>query len=120
MAETESTTTESGGAGGGSSATRTAVKAVAAAAATGAAAVAAKKAFSSRSNGSTNGESKSGDSQSLVSSIASGSWDAAREALVPLAADAADAAGKYLAQSGPDVVKEEIVPRFIEAFNKAS
>ena len=120
MAETENTTTESGGTGGGSNATRTAVKAAAAAAATGAAAVAAKRAFSSRSNGSTNGESGSKKSGgSLVTSIASGSWDAAQDAIVPLAADAAAAAGKYLAQSGPDVVKEEIVPRFIEAFNEA-
>jgi hypothetical protein len=119
MAETENTATESESAGGGN-ATRTAVKAAAAAAATGAAAVAAKKVLSSRSNGSTNGESGSKKSGgSLVTSIASGSWDAAQDAIVPLAADAAAAAGKYLAQSGPDVVKEEIVPRFIDAFNEA-
>jgi hypothetical protein len=119
MAETENTATESGSAGGGN-ATRTAVKAAAAAAATGAAAVAAKKVLSSRSNGSTNGGSGSKKSGgSLVTSIASGSWDAAQDAIVPLAADAAAAAGKYLAQSGPDVVKEEIVPRFIDAFNEA-
>lgn len=119
MAETENTATESGS-GEGSNATRTAIKAAAAAAATGAAAVAAKKALSSRSNGSSNGESESKKSGgSLMTSIASGSWDAAQDAIVPLAADAAAAAGKYLAQSGPDVVKEEIVPRFIEAFNEA-
>ena len=119
MADTENTATESESAGGGN-ATRTAIKAAAAAAATGAAAVAAKKALSSRSNGSTNGESESKKSGgSLVTSIASGSWDAAQDAIVPLAADAAAAAGKYLAQSGPDVVKEEIVPRFIDAFNEA-
>ena len=117
MAETENTATESGG----GNATRTAVKAAAAAAATGAAAVAAKKALSSRSsNGSKNGESGSKKSGgSLMTSIASGSWEAAQDAIVPLAADAAAAAGKYLAQSGPDVVKEEIVPRFIDAFNEA-
>lgn len=119
MAENENTETES--TGGGSSTTRTAVKAAAAAAATGAAAVAAKKALSSRSNGSSNGESDSKKSGgSLMTSIASGSWEAAQDAIVPLAADAAAAAGKYLAQSGPDVVKEEIVPRFIDAFNEAS
>jgi hypothetical protein len=81
-----------------------------------------KKALSSGSNGSKNGESggkKSGSSQSLVTSIASGSWEAAQDAIVPLAADAAAAAGKYLAQSGPDVVKEQIVPKFISAFNEA-
>lgn len=121
MAENENTETESQS-GNGGNATRTAMKAAAAAAATGAAAVAMKKVLSSGSNGSENGESgkKSGNSQSLVKSVASGSWDAAQDALVPLAADAAAAAGKYLAANGPDVVKEQIVPRFIESFNEAS
>ena len=122
MADNESTATEEQS-GNGGSATRTAMKAAAAAAATGAAAVAVKKALSSGSNGSDNGESKSkksGNTQSLVMSVASGSWDAAQDAIVPLAGDAAAAAGKYLAANGPDVVKEQIVPRFIEAFNEAS
>ena len=121
MAENENTgTTESTSSGSGSGA-RTAMKAAAAAAATGAAAVAAKKALSSRSNGqSSNGQGGSKKSgTSLVTSIASGSWDAAQDAIVPLAGDAAAAAGKYLAQSGPDMVKEQIVPKFIEAFNEA-
>ena len=121
MAENENTATEEQS-GNGGSATRTAMKAAAAAAATGAAAVAVKKALSSGSNGSDNGDSqkKSGNTQSLVKSVASGSWDAAQDAIVPLAADAAAAAGKYLAQNGPDVVTEQIVPRFIDAFNEAS
>lgn len=123
MAENENTASESGGSSGGGNATHTALKAAAAAAATGAAAVAVKKALSSGSNGSGNGngdgQKKSG-SQSLVKSVASGSWDAAQDALVPLAADAAAAAGKYLATTGPDVVKDQIVPRFIDAFNEAS
>jgi hypothetical protein len=121
MADTENTSTESGGSSGGGNATHTALKAAAAAAATGAAAVAVKKALSSGSNGSGNGNgSEKSGSQSLVKSVASGSWDAAQDALVPLAADAAAAAGKYLAANGPDVVKEQIVPRFIDAFNEAS
>ena|SRR5690349_10618260 len=123
MAENENTATEEQS-GNGGNATRTAMKAAAAAAATGAAAVAVKKALSSGSNGSDNGDSKekkkSGSTQSLVMSVASGSWDAAQDAIVPLAGDAAAAAGKYLAANGPDVVKEQIVPRFIEAFNEAS
>jgi hypothetical protein len=123
MAENENTATEEQS-GNGGNATRTAMKAAAAAAATGAAAVAVKKALSSGSNGSENGDSKddkkSGNTQSLVMSVASGSWDAAQDAIVPLAGDAAAAAGKYLAQNGPDLVKEQIVPRFIEAFNEAS
>jgi len=124
MPDNENENAENEGQGGnGGNATRTAMKAAAAAAATGAAAVAVKKALSSGSNGSDNGESskkKSGDTGSLMKSVASGSWDAAQDAIVPLAADAAAAAGKYLATSAPDVVKEQIVPRFIEAFNEAS
>ena len=120
----ESTESEQGGNEGSGSATRTAVKAAAAAAATGAAAVAVKKALDSRSNGSENGNGsggskKSGNSQSLMKSVAAGSWDAAQDALVPLAGDAAAAAGKFLAENGPDVVNEQIVPRFIDAFNEA-
>ena len=124
MADNETTeNSESSESSGGGNATHTALKAAAAAAATGAAAMAVKKALSSGSNGSGNGngdsQKKSG-SQSLVKSVASGSWDAAQDAIVPLAADAAAAAGKYLAASGPDVVKDQIVPRFIEGFNEAS
>ena len=94
------------------------MKAAAAAAATGAAAIGAvKKALSSSgSNGSDNGESskkKCSDAGGWSKSVASGSWDAAQDAIVPLAADAAAAAGKYLATSARDVVKEQIVPRFI-------
>jgi hypothetical protein len=126
--ENNETTESEQGSGNGGNATRTAVKAAAAAAATGAAAVAVKKALSARSNGSDNGDDsgegkskskKSGGSQSLMMSVASGSWDAAQDAILPLAGDAAAAAGKYLAQSGPDVVKDEIVPKFIDAFNEA-
>ena len=122
MPENENMETESQS-GNGGNATRTAMKAAAAAAATGAAAVAVKKALSSGSNGSENGDSgkeESGDSQSLMKAVASGSWDAAQDAIVPLAGEAAAAAGKYLATIAPDVVKEQIVPRFIEAFNEAS
>jgi hypothetical protein len=40
--------------------------------------------------------------------------------VIPVAEDAAEAAGKYLAEHGPEVVRERIVPRFIEAFNQAN
>ena len=33
--------------------------------------------------------------------------------------DAAESAGKYLAEHGPDVIRDRIVPKFIEAFNEA-
>jgi len=100
----------------------TAVKAAAVAAATSAAALAAKKALSGRhgSNGqSTNGGSAARKGDSMLSSALSGGWEAARDALLPAAEDAAGAAGEYLAQNGPDFLRERIVPRFIDSFNEA-
>jgi hypothetical protein len=104
--------------------TGTAVKAVAAAAATGAAALAAKKVMSGRSS---NGQSGNGDSpqqqvesgESLLSSALAGGWEAARDALLPAAEDAAGAAGEYVAQHGPDILRDRIVPRFVDSFNEA-
>jgi hypothetical protein len=107
--------------GGGAS---TAAKAAAAAAATGFAAIAAKRALSHR--GDSNGQSRDGGSSSrredvgsMLSSALSGGWDAARDALLPAAEDAAGAAGEYLAQNGPEFVRDRIVPRFIDSFNEA-
>src|SRR4029079_19288093 len=109
----------SSGGGGGS----TAVKAAAAAAATSVAAIAAKKALSHRS--SSNGGASKGDSDSkgamswMLTSALSGGWDAARDALLPAAEDAAGAAGEWVAQNAPEIIRERIVPRFIESFNEA-
>jgi hypothetical protein len=36
-----------------------------------------------------------------------------------MAEDVAESAGKYLAEKAPDVVRERIVPKFIEAFENA-
>lgn len=110
------------GEGGGAS---TAIKAGAAVAATSVAALAARKALSGRgrSDGrSSNGgaPSRKGDVGSFLNSALSGGWEAARDALVPAAEDAAGAAGEYLAKNAPDFVREQIVPRFIESFNEAS
>jgi hypothetical protein len=109
---------------GGAAVKGTAVKAAAAAAATSVAAVAAKKALSNR--GSSNGQSKNGGSGSglgeagsVLNSVLASSWDAARDALIPAAEDAAGAAGEYLAKNGPDFVTERIIPRFIDSFNEA-
>lgn len=135
MAEDETTEvdeTEQNGGGGAAdsgSGVRTAVKAAAAAAATGAAAMAVRKALASSNGKSKNGSTESGSSErsqkggkttgSLLTSVASGGWEAARDALLPLAEDAAGAAGTYLAQNGPDVVRDKIVPKFISSFNEA-
>ena len=105
-------------------ATGTAVKAVAAAAATGAAALAAKKVMSGRngSNGNSgNGGTpeRQGEEGSILNSVLAGGWEAARDALLPAAEDAAGAAGEYVAQHGPDVLRDRIVPRFVDSFNEA-
>ena len=109
----------------------TALKAAAAAAATTAATYAVRKAFShedtgqgheSQSDGGSNGSSESkrrSGSSSILASAAATSWDAASDVLLPLADEAAEAAGKYVATHGPDVLRERIVPKFIEAFNEA-
>ena len=122
--EQESTGSESQS---GGIATGTAAKAVAAAAATGAAALAARKVMSGRGEGSSNGSSnggspkeKSGEGEpSILNTVLSGGWEAARDALLPAAEDAAGAAGEYVAQHGPDVLRDRIVPRFVDSFNEA-
>jgi hypothetical protein len=116
-AEEQQQESQQGGDGPGKG---TAVKAAAAAAATSVAALAAKKALSHRESDSGNGSSASGgDSGSVLNSVLSGGWEAARDALIPAAEDAAGAAGEYLASNGPEIVRERIIPRFIESFNKA-
>ena len=101
----------------------TAAKAAAAAAATGVAAIAARKALSNRGHkdeqAKNGGKPSKGEGESLVSSMISGGWEAARDSLLPIAEDAAGAAGEFLAQNGPDVIRERIVPRFIQSFNEA-
>jgi len=104
---------------------RTALTAAAAAAATGVATYAVRKAMShngggDHGNGNGNEPQKKSNQQSVFASAAAGGWDAARDALVPLAEDAADAAGRYLAEHGPDFVRDRVVPRFIESFNNAN
>jgi hypothetical protein len=99
-----------------------ALKAAAAAAATGAATYAVRRALNhddhAKNGHSTNGSRKS-RSSSILSSAAATSWDAASDVLIPFAEDAAESAGKYMATHGPEILRERIVPKFIEAFNDA-
>lgn len=53
---------------------------------------------------------------SLVSTV----LDSASSSLLPLAEEAADSLGKWTAENAPDVVRDRIVPRFIESFNDAA
>jgi len=104
----------------------TALAAAAAAAAGGAATYAVRRALASdgksesesRGNGSS-GNSRSSGASSILSSAATSGWDAASGVLIPMLEEAAESAGKYVAEHGPDIVRDRIVPRFIEAFNEA-
>jgi len=101
---------------------RTVVRAAALAAASGATALVAKKAFSQDSpsehgSGRTRRDEDGGDG-SVMSSMVGSAWSSARESLVPMIEDAASQAGEYLAKNGPEIVRENIVPRFIRGFER--
>jgi hypothetical protein len=66
------------------------------------------------------GEERAGGGLVRGGSVLSTVWDSAASSLLPLAEQAAEAAGKWTAENAPDVVRDEIVPRFIEAFNDAA
>ena len=110
--------------GNGSDARKTALRAAAIAAASGATAIAAKKAFSSDRPGSgsaskqQNGGS-AGQGESLFGGMVGSGLNAAKDSLLPFAEEAANAAGEYLGENGPDFVRETIVPAFIEGFQGA-
>jgi hypothetical protein len=97
----------------------------AAAAAAGAAVYGLKKALASGGNAQlARGDEDDGDEREeggmrgggLVQSV----WESASDSLVPLAEQAADAAGKWVAENSPDLIREHIVPRFIESFQDAA
>ena len=47
-------------------------------------------------------------------------WESASDSLVPLAEQAADSLGKWVAENSPDLVRDRLVPRFIESFQDAA
>jgi hypothetical protein len=128
MAETETKErTESEqetNAGNGHETRKAAVRAAAIAAASGATALAAKKAFSGRGSDS---DEEGGDRRparkvddSLITTMVSSGWDAARDTLVPMLENAATHAGEYVAKNAPDVVTDTLVPQFIHGFERAN
>lgn len=116
---------------GNGNARKAALTAAAIAAASGATAFAAKKALSSstgsssRQSGSAGGDETedgewSGDDRSAVmSSMLVSGWHAAKDSLLPVAEEAASAAGEYVARHSPDIVRDTIVPKFISGFESA-
>src|SRR3954466_11181161 len=119
VAEQEQTEQQDEQENGQSGGSRTALKAAAAAAATGAATFAVRKALShddhheddGDDSDSPRGKSKQNQNAgSILSTAASSAWDSASEVVLPMAEDAAAAAGRYLAERAPDVVRERLVP----------
>jgi len=94
---------ESSNGGGSSSAIRTA--AVAAAATAGLAA--ARAAIAKRG------------SSSLTRPVVHAAWEAARDHLVGPAEDAVAALGRHVAEHGPELLRDRLVPRFVESFEEA-
>jgi hypothetical protein len=104
----------------------------AAAAAAGAAVYGVKKALKSGDNGKSSRsehdddydddgeESTAGGAVSGAGGFLASVWESASDSFVPLAEEAADAAGKWVAQNAPDLVRDRIVPRFIESFQDAA
>lgn len=97
------------------SAAHKAIRAAALAAGTTVATAAARRAFTSRSSG---GKS-SGGSETTLTAVLQSAWDAAREHVLPHAEEAMDTIGRYLAQDAPEVLRERLVPRLVEAFENA-
>jgi hypothetical protein len=50
--------------------------------------------------------------------LVSAGWEAARDSVTPLVEMGARAAGSFLGERSPDLVRESVVPQFIEGFNK--
>src|SRR3954454_8126020 len=66
------------------------------------------------------GSRRSAAAGSKLQSVRSGALASASQALVPVAEQAAEAAGRYVAQNAPEVIRAKLVPRFIDAFGEAS
>lgn len=58
----------------------------------------------------------SGNEQSMLARV----WDTTSDAVLPIAEDAASAAGRWAATQAPAVVRERILPRFIDSFSAAA
>ena len=55
---------------------------------------------------------------STLSSVASSAWEAAWEHLQPVAGGAAESLGKTMAEKAPELARKELIPRFIEGFQR--
>lgn len=53
-------------------------------------------------------------------SLLASAWRAAAEALIPDIEQAAEGVGRYVAEHAPELLRQRIIPRFIDAFDEAS
>jgi hypothetical protein len=94
------------------------------AAAAGAAAYGLRKVLSDSGDGTSHRRDRGHDDdendESRGGSLLHTVWDSASDTLLPLADDAADAAGKWVAENSPDVIRDRLLPRFIESFTDAA
>ena len=98
----------------GSDSARNALRAAAVAAATTASVAAARKAFTGG-----RGSAEQDGSRSTLTAALESAWDAARDHLLPHAEEAMEAIGRYLAEDAPEVLRERLVPRLVDAFEAA-
>lgn len=98
----------------------------AAAAAAGAAIYGLRKALSSNGAQSTNrdgvheeNDDDTSDEGGVHSTLAT-VWDSASNTLLPIADQAVRAAGRWVAENSPEIVRTRIVPNFIDAFEDAA
>jgi hypothetical protein len=68
----------------------------------------------------SNGAGRSGGKSSLRQLVDPGMLASASPLLLPVVEQAAESAGRYVAEHAPDTVRKQIVPRFIDAFKKAN
>src|SRR5690349_11611162 len=106
------------GRSGSDSAARTALRAAALAAGTTAVTAAARRAFSSGSGSQGSGSQGSSTRGTIVATLIA-AWEAAQEHVLPPAEEAMEAIGRYLATDAPDVLRDRLVPRLVEAFEVA-
>jgi hypothetical protein len=68
----------------------------------------------------SDGSGRSGGKSSLRQLVNPGTLASASHFLLPVVEQVAESAGRYVAEHAPDAVRKQIVPRFIEAFEKAN
>jgi hypothetical protein len=101
----------------------------AASGATAATAIAARKAYTARMSGESGEKGEkparperqrgSSDSISLARDAVTSGWAVAKDSVIPVIEDAASRAGGYVAEHSPELVRDVVLPKFIDGFEQA-